>query len=261
MKIRCPRCQKKLSIPDKYAGRGIRCPSCNRGITVPNLTAAVGGSVGHSELDLEGLAQLEAQTTEMSEEERTEVETTLAAKRAEESDDAGRFCPHCFYKCKVEDPHSEVLCPHCGKAIPAIASATSAKKPRQQKGPGATGAGGFYTELAASVGYPLPALASLLTAAGIAFGAALVPVMVMTAAAELMQQSQVGTVEGVQKADLSNVQLVLIGIFGLEVFFFAAVAIHAFFDVVRTTAVNDDAPPKLSFAPNQWHICDKGVQN
>lgn len=252
MKIRCPRCKNKLSIPDKYAGKAIRCPSCNRAITVPSLKSALGGSAGQSELDLEGLAQLEARTTEMSDEERTAVESTLAAQRETESAATGRVCPYCRYETKSEDPNAEILCPHCGKAIPASTKPGGGKKQREQRIPGATGAGGFYSELATSVTYPFPALTSLLTAAGIAFGAALVPVMVMTAAANLMQQSQVGTTEGVQEADLSNVQLILIGIFGLEVFFFAAVAVHAFFDVVRTTAINDDAPPKLSFSPNQW---------
>lgn len=241
-------------MPDKYAGKAIRCPACNRAITVPKPKAAVGGAVGRAALDLEALARLEAGTSELDAEEREALEQDLEAKSAAAPADSHlRTCPHCNYQTKVDDPLVDILCPHCWKSIPALTTGgLGGKKMRQQKPAGATGPGGFYSELAASVAYPIPALASLLAAAGIAFGAALVPVAVMTGAANLMEQSAVGTVEGVQAADLSGVQMILIAIFSMEVFFFSAVAIHAFFDVVRTTSIRDDQPPKLSFSPKQW---------
>ena len=241
-------------MPDKYAGKAIRCPACNRAFNVPKPTAAV-GAAGASGLDLEGLAQLEAGTMEMSDEDRAEAEGALAAQAAAEATgEAERTCPHCNYATKVEDPYVEVLCPHCWKAIPALVRGSRVSRTRSSKyaAPGATSAGGFYTELASSVAYPVPALASLLTAAGIAFLAAVLPVAIMTGGANLMEQSQVGTEAGVQAADLSGVRLILMGIFAAEVFFFSAVATHSFFDIVRTTSIGDDKPPKLSFSPSQW---------
>jgi len=249
MKLRCPRCEKKLSVPDKYAGKTIRCPACNRGLKVPKPQTAVAGDSG---LDLEGLAALEAQTTQMSDEERAGAEEALQSA-AEAGEDLLRVCPHCNAKVKADDPGVEILCSHCWKAIPATAGGELGGKVRfKRKTVSATGAGGFYSELAASVTYPVPALSSLMTAAGIAFLAALLPVVVMTGGAQLMEQSAVGTEQGVQQADLSNVQMVLIAVFSTEIFFFAAVAIHAFFDVARTTSIGDDRAPKLSFSPNQW---------
>src|SRR5215470_14542217 len=100
MKLRCPRCERKLNVPDKYAGKGIRCPACNRAFTVPVPQAAVGGTIGTSELDLEGLAGLEAQSSQMDQEELQQHERTAATKRSEEeAADAGyRICPSCDKK-------------------------------------------------------------------------------------------------------------------------------------------------------------------
>ncbi len=253
MKIRCPTCQTKLAIPDKYAGKTIRCPSCNKAIKVPAMRSAVSSAGGGAAVNLEDLAKLEAQTTELSEEERIDLESQAAPREEEAAAATVRVCPHCNYKSKVANPLVDVLCPHCWKPIPAlVGGAAGPKQSREYRGATATGAGGFYSELASSVIYPLPALSSLLTAAGIAFMAALAPVAIMTGAANLMEQSAVGTAEGVKEADLSNVQLILIGVFAAEVFVFAAIAIHAFLDVVRTTSIGDDAAPKLSFSPNHW---------
>lgn len=255
MKLRCPRCQKKLAVPDKYAGKAIRCPACNKAFNVPKAQASTAGPIGDSALDLEGLAQLEAATSEMSEEERLEAERARDAEAADQpADPTMRTCPNCQNQTRVEDPHVEILCSHCWEPIPADAdgAASGEKQSSGRRGMSATGAGGFYSELAGSVVYPLGALSSLITASGIAFLAALAPVAVMTAAANMMELENVGTEQGVQKADLSGVQLILIGIFSVEIFFFFAVAIHAFLDVVRTTGSGDDQPPKLSFSPTQW---------
>jgi hypothetical protein len=249
MKLRCPRCEKKLSVPDKYAGKSIRCPACNRGLKVPKPQTAVAGDSG---LDLEGLAALESQTTQMSGEERAGAEEALQSA-AEAGKSLSRVCPHCHVRVRADDPGVERLCSHCWKPIPATAGGEPGGKVRhKRKAVSATGAGGFYSELSASVTYPVPALSSLMTAAGIAFLAALLPVVLMTGGAQLMEQGNVGTEQGVQQADLSNVQMVLIAVFSAEIFFFAAVAIHAFFDVARTTSIGDDRAPRLSFSPNQW---------
>lgn len=250
MKLRCPRCEKKLSVPDRYAGKSIRCPACNRGLKVPKPQTAVAGDTG---LDLESLAALETQTTQMSDEERTGAEEAVLAA-ADSGEGLIRVCPHCNAKVRTDDPGADILCSHCWKAIPGTGGGggLGGRTRTARKAVSATGAGGFYSELASAVMYPMPALSSILTAAGIAFLAALLPVVFMTGAAQLMEQGNVGTEQGVRQADLSGVQLILIAVFSAEIFFFAAVAAHAFFDVARTTGIGDDQAPKLSFSPNQW---------
>jgi hypothetical protein len=68
----------------------------------------------------------------------------------------------------------------------------------------------------------------------------------------VVEQSAVGTAEGVQQADLSNAQKFLVFMFTVEVFFFSAVAVHAFLDVIRTTVIGNDRAPSLTWNPMQW---------
>lgn len=252
MKIRCPRCQKKLNIPDKYAGKAIRCPACHRAFRVPKPVAGVGGADAPTELDLEGLAQLEAGSAEMGANELADAQADIDAKKlAQEKDEKNvRRCPKCNARTKIEDPQIEVLCSNCWTPIPALVK-EGAKSAKRKAGQG-TGAGGFYAELGTAITYPIPALGSLGTAVGVAILAGLIPVIVVTAMSNLMEQGAVGTVEGVKAADLSGVALLLVGIFGLEVVFFSAVALHAFLDVVRTTCVDNDRPPNLTWSPSEW---------
>jgi len=35
IKFNCPKCGKKLSVPDSFAGRKARCPGCNEAVGVP----------------------------------------------------------------------------------------------------------------------------------------------------------------------------------------------------------------------------------
>jgi len=257
MKLRCPRCQKKLAVPDKYAGKAIRCPSCNRAFTVPKARASVsaGGASAAPQVDLESLAKLEAGAGEMDEEELAAARAAVAEARRQRGELRVRTCPNCHRDMHVEDPYAEVLCTHCWNPIPPLVKAPAPKqkkKGRSTTEPKLTGAGGFYTELVSSFTYPFPALSSLLTAALIAIGAGLVPVAVMNGASALMAQSAVGTREGVQTGDVSAAGVLLMGVFGLEVFVFSAIAIHAFFDTVRMTTIGTDTPPNLSWSPAQW---------
>ncbi len=253
MKLRCPRCQKKLNVPDKLAGKTIRCPSCNRAFTVPKPKTGTGADLDASRMDLENLASLEKQSSEMSEEDLELAQASAAAEKEarQKNEPRMRGCPNCGKEMRIDDPYVEILCSHCWNPIPALVKGT-ASSPRRTSRKSKEGAAGFYGDLANCVAYPISTLGSLLTASGIAVAAGLVPVAVMTALANLMQQGDVGTAQGVQKADLTGVQLILIGIFAIEIFFFTAVAIHAFLDVIRTTTVGSDAPPNLSWSPSQW---------
>lgn len=245
MKLRCPRCEKKLSIADKYAGRAIRCPACNRGFTVPKLEQAAGPV---SEIDLAGLAALEVGTQQLTEEEREQLE----AERLQTPTEPGvRVCPHCGAKVKAVDATVEILCSHCWKNIPAPQATSSygGKKIKGLKEIGAFNRGGFYSEIGNATTYPLSALGSIMTAALVAFLAGVVPVVFLTGASNVMNFSNVGTAQEAEQADLSGIPAILTLIFTVEIIFFAAVAIHAFFDIVRSTGIGEDAAPKLSWAP------------
>ncbi len=258
MKLRCPRCQKKLSVPDKYAGKAIRCPSCNKGFTVPKTQAAMEGPATRSGLNLEDLAKLEAGSMEMDVRDREEAESATATQREREEADAPqvRTCPSCRKQVPVDDPYAEMLCSHCWNPIPALIKGTgevrAERVARSRRKRNLTGAGAFYAELASSVAYPISALGSLATAAGVAVLAGVAPVAVIVGGSSVMEQSAVGTIEGVQKADLSGATKVLMAVFAAEVVFFSAVALHAFLDCVRATSIGNDRAPNLSWSPTQW---------
>lgn len=257
MKLRCPRCKQKLNVPDKLAGKTIRCPSCNRAFTVPVAQAGSGADLDASRMDLEGLANLEKQSSGMSDADLGEVLAAEAQKKksAPAAGPKMRACPNCGKEMRIDDPYVEILCSHCWNPIPALvqgSAATASFRGGKARRKSKEGSAGFYGDLANCVAYPVPALGSLLTAAGLAIAAGLLPVAAMTAMANIMQQGEVGTDRGVQKADLSNVQLILIGIFAAEVFFFTAIALHAFLDVIKTTTTGTDAPPNLSWSPSTW---------
>ncbi len=254
MKLRCPRCQQKLNIPDKYAGKAIRCPACRRAFTVPQLTGGVGAGarLEANKLDLEGLANLERASSEMGDEELVEAQAQVAASRAAEAkheDPKIRTCPNCQKRTRVDDPYAEMLCSHCWQPIPALLRGEKIGRARGA----ASGAATFYGELATAITYPVPAIASLGTAAGIAVAAALIPVLVVTGLANVMEMGNVGLVPAEElKADLSVVQWILVGIFAAEVLFYSAVALHVFLDVIRTTVIGNNAPPNLGWSPASW---------
>jgi len=255
MKLRCPRCQHKLSVPDKYAGRGVRCPACNKPFNVPRIRTAEQGGPDRAALDLEGLASLEAQSSEMGAKELAAAQAVLRQQAAKAGGDRKvRTCPNCQKETAVDDPYLEILCSHCWSPIPALVKGSAPGKGPVSAGQTlrATRTGGFYAELSSCLAYPIPAMGSILTAAAAAFLAGLVPLAVMTGLSHVMEQGTVGTPEGVQKADLSGLAIMVLGIFGAELFFFAAVAMHMFLDVIRASAVGTERPPNLVWNPSQW---------
>lgn len=251
MKLRCPRCQKKLTIPDKYAGKAIRCPACSRAFSVPKLTAGTGAAMEASKLDLEGLAGLERASTEMDERELAEASRIVAAqKEAKKKSSAKvRVCPNCNKPTEVKDPYADILCSHCWQSIPALVKGETLVKVKASRG----GAAAFYGDFATAVTYPIPALAGLGSAAGIAIAAALAPVAIMTALTYVMAQGNVGLPGAdLKEQDLSGIQWILAAIFGLEVLFYTAVALHVFLDTIRATVIGTQAPPNLGWTPAAW---------
>jgi len=253
MKLRCPRCEKVLNVPDKYAGKAIRCPSCNRGFQVPQMKQSVVGAGGGGGLDLEDFARQEKSTQQLSEEERAEIEAKAAADAAANTDPNIRICPACGAKTRSDDPKVDILCSHCWKPISATAGGglDSGRSVKQVKKFQPFAKGGFYTEVGSAMVYPMAALWSILTSGGIAFLAGILPVAVVRVGATVMTFSNVGTAKEGEAADFSAAALLVSGVFMAEVIFFSGVAIHTLFDVVRSTSIGEDAPPKMT-----WNLGD-----
>lgn len=253
MKLHCPRCEKKLSIPDKFAGKAIRCPACNRAFNVPKPQVALSGP-GGAAVDLENLAALERGSSQMGEEELAGAK--MADHSRAKAKPGERTCPQCNKITQVQDIYVEILCSHCWTPIPGVSVGdgydVGDTKLVGYKGSTATGTVTFYNGLATAMAYPIQAIGSLLVAVLVAIGIILLPVAMMTAVGQTAEQSAVGTVEGVKQADLSAVQMLLRSVFLVEVLFFSAVGIHALMDVIRTTAVGEEKPPSLSWHPSQW---------
>lgn len=203
-----------------------------------------------SKLDLESLAGLERASNEMDGDELAEAQAQVAAEKAEQAkvNPKVRVCPNCQRPTETTDPYAEILCSHCWQPIPALVKGETLAKTGRGRG----GASSFYSELASTIAYPVPALASLASAAGIAIAAALVPVAVMTGLSYIMAQGNVG-LPGVEiKADLSGIQWILVAIFGAEVLFYTAVALHVFLDTIRATVIGTQAPPAMGWSPAAW---------
>jgi len=253
MKLHCPRCEKKLSIPDKFAGKAIRCPACNRAFNVPKPQAALSGPGGPA-VDLENLAALERGSSQMGEEELAGAQ--LHSKARPKAKPGERICPQCEKVTPSQDIYAEILCSHCWTPIPGVSVGdgydTGDTKLVGYKGSVGQSSVSFYNGLATAMGYPVQAIGSLLVAVLVAISIILLPVALMTAVAQATEQSAAGSAAGVKDADLSGVQVMLRGVFLAEVLFFSAVGVHALLDVIRTTAVGEEKPPTLSWHPSQW---------
>lgn len=250
MRVRCPKCRKKLNVSDKLAGKGVRCPACRAAFRLPEAQAAVGGIDVDHDLDLEGLADVESQSSVLS---KREIARALREQTdTKQEDETRRTCPNCQKSIIVQDPYAEVLCSQCWQTIPARIKGRAGEVVAPKSRVTSKAVAGFYAGLVSCLTYPLPAIGSLLTAALIAFAGGLVPAAVMTGGVKLMEQSNVGTQEGVSGGDLSGVTSLLLAVFSIEMVFFSAVALHAFLDVVRATAIRTDRPPNLSWSPRDW---------
>lgn len=42
MHFACPNCQKRLALPDQWAGKETVCPYCRRSVAVPDIVVAEG---------------------------------------------------------------------------------------------------------------------------------------------------------------------------------------------------------------------------
>jgi len=95
IKFRCQYCDKKIGVPDEYAGKRVKCPRCASAIVVPELEpdpeveVATEPSAGDNPVD--------------------EQEAAAEASAIQDFFDDKIYCPHCGLAVK---PKSK-SCPGC----------------------------------------------------------------------------------------------------------------------------------------------------
>lgn len=250
MKLRCPRCQSKIAVPDEWAGRNIRCKGCNKAFRIPRPSQTIAPARTDAGLNLEDLASLERGTAAMDEREVKELSGQLPVHESSTPEPTSRTCPHCNKEVTLKDPYVEALCSNCWQPIPALvkgkpvdpAFSTSFRSEPEV---------GFYSGLTSAFSYPFGASGSLITSVVAAVGVILLPVAGAVGIAFAVEQGKAGLANQ-PPLYLSGVQKAFVGCVMLEVLFFLAVGVHAFLDVVRATAIGTDRPPELVWNPSQW---------
>jgi len=258
MKVRCPRCQSAITVPNEWAGRAIRCKACNKVFTLPKPQATIAPTRTDAGLDLEDLAKRERGAAEMDAESRAgaersgEIRPVGGAKPAR----AGtRFCPFCQKEVQVKDPYTDVLCSNCWETIPALEK--PGPRPRDELSQSGllrartVRQTGFYSGLADAFSYPAGALNSLLTSVLAGAGLVLLPSAMYIGVARAVEQGKIGP--GSQQPErLADIEYAVTGLLLVELLFFAGVAVHGFLDVVRATSGGEDKAPSLTWNPSMW---------
>lgn len=263
MKIRCPRCQQKIDIPDNWAGKAIRCLGCNKNIMVPKPKDAA-LAVGDATVDLAELASLESATSELSAEELAEAAADTAEQDEAEALAARgvRECPHCRSTVKATDPYTEVVCSNCWKTIPPLVVGETRTGDdlyqRSLRRRHFAEQQSFYGGLGSVFAYPFGAAGSLGVAIIVAFAAIFVPVSVATALTRTVEQGDFGT-DQFHEAKLTTLQVGMIVLFFIEVVFLAVVALQAVIEVARTTSTGAERVPELVWSPPDWGQTIVGV--
>ncbi|MCK6457600.1 MAG: zinc-ribbon domain-containing protein [Phycisphaerae bacterium] len=253
MKLRCPRCQSKIAVPDDWVGRTIRCKGCNKAFTVPRPTRTIVPTKTDAGLDLEGLAALERGAEEIDAKVAAEAERELREVRARsgEIQTGVRTCPFCGKRVEAPDPTLDVLCSGCWQTIPAATRAVKPKSDREAR-LREQASGSFYGTIATVFTYPFGAVGSLLSGAIVSIAIILLPVALLVGLARTVEQGRTGLPGGGGPEYLEGIRNGVTAFFYLEILFFAAVGVHAFLDVIRTTAVGQEKPPGLVWNPSQW---------
>jgi hypothetical protein len=187
-----------------------------------------------------------------------EAQAAAAAAAAEhgkkpvDEDPRIRTCPGCGQKARSDDIYIDLICSHCNTPIPGLelvkkdAKYTGGLAGRMAKGVS------FYGGFTGALAYPARAIASILTAMGLAIAIIAVPmlgILAFTASAGLNPAS------GETAATSSGwVGMFLTAMFGLQAIYFGAVAYYAAIDSIRATTAGNEQPPTLT-----WNIVNLGA--
>jgi len=115
VKIRCPGCEKVLTVPDTARGKAIKCPSCSEKVSVPAAKEVPAAKPKAKKVAADSEASL------------------LAFDLSKAEDANARVCPKCGYDMTYLDEES-TECPECGTDIATGGMGEKARK-RALRGP------------------------------------------------------------------------------------------------------------------------------
>ncbi len=128
VKVRCPGCEKVLSVPDTARGKAVKCPDCETRIPVPAGDSSSKSSAAKSSGD-KPKKKVAAKSSKPVDSE--DALASLDLRRAEDTE--ARICPKCGFDMQDQD-EEETECPKCGFDAEAGGMGLKARK-RAMKGP------------------------------------------------------------------------------------------------------------------------------
>ena len=123
VKVKCPSCEKALTVPDAARGKAVKCPECQTRISVPGDNDSTKSS-----------AKSSAKSKPKKSSQPIDSEEALAKldmRRAEDTE--ARICSKCGYDMKYQD-EEDTECPKCGYDSEAGGLGAKAKK-KAMRGP------------------------------------------------------------------------------------------------------------------------------
>ena len=127
VKVRCPGCEKVLSVPDAARGKAVKCPQCDTRIPVPAGEAPRSAKTSSDKPKKKPAVAKSGKKPADSE----DFLASLDLRRAEDAN--ARICSKCGFDMQDVD-EEETECPKCGFDIEAGGMGVKAKK-RAMKGP------------------------------------------------------------------------------------------------------------------------------
>jgi len=260
LKVTCPKCKKVLQAPDDWAGKKVKCTGCKHPVRLPAAEQQDASSNDLS-FDLGTLGALESAGRVTVREAKGKPMTLKEAQEAAKAsqtivqpdDPTIRICPSCRLKVKVADPHTEVMCRHCGAGIPPVAILKGEKARYQDsmadrmKIPVT-----FYSGFTQATTYPLPALGAIAGAMGIALLSIALPLLVILG---FLASSSLNPInETKEGTDYGWVGVFISVAFIAQAVYFGSVGYYILIDTIRTTTSGAEHPPNLT-----WNVINLGA--
>lgn len=129
VKVKCPSCEKVLSVPDAARGKAVKCPQCETRISVPRDDDSTDSGVKSSRT---ASAKSKAKSKKPAKVMDSEAAlATFDMRRAEDTE--ARICSKCGYDMQYQD-EDDTECPQCGYDSSAGGLGAKARK-KALKGP------------------------------------------------------------------------------------------------------------------------------
>jgi Zn finger protein HypA/HybF involved in hydrogenase expression len=255
MKVSCPNCQKVFNAPSEWGGRKVKCPGCKGSVSLPKADEAATKELGFDLGSLSGVEQVgeaivreKAKPMTLKEAQAVTAAAKVAAGNGEKVviDPTVRICPGCGERVRSAELYSDLICRHCGVAIPGLELAQTETRYTTLSDRISTGLK-FYSGFGGAALYPIPAIGSISIGMVIALAAIAVPlfpILGFTGASGANEASK-------SQSDFGWVGIFLTVMFAIEALYFGAVAYYVMVDTIRTTTSGAEQPPPLTWSPTK----------